>query len=376
MEIDREAVVRTQEVLSGLPGCPGHEEEVAAFLLEEIRPSVDRAWIDAVGNVLAVREGRAGGTRILLDAHMDEVGFIVSHVEPGGFLRVDALGGIDPRVLPGALVQLVADGGGRVIGVMGSVPPHVSTPQEREKVPEIRELFVDVGADSDAAVAGLGLHVGSVGTFHTPFLRLDGDTLAGRAFDDRTACNVLLQTARLLAAPGSAFPAATVCYSFSVQEEFSQLGAQVAAAALRPTLALAIENTLAVDTPGTPPQKVVTRLGGGPAVTVADRTAVVPRALQERIRRAAEAAGVPWQYKKPVYGGTNAGRISLAGLPCGVVSVPCRYIHGPVGLLRVADLLDTIRLVTEFCRSRVSQRPSVVQIVENDGVVLQKLDPA
>ncbi len=364
MEIDRESVIRDQETLSGFVGCPGHEDEVAAWLLEQIRPHVDRAWVDPLGNVLAVREGRvAGGPRILLDAHMDEVGFIVSHVEPQGFLRVDTLGGIDPRVLPGALLQFQADGGGRVTGLVGSVPPHVSTPQEREKVPEVRDLFVDIGAGSEAAVADRGLHVGSVGTFRSPFLRLDGDMLAGKAFDDRTACNVLLQAARLLAAPAAVpsaelrassatheRPAAAVCFSFSVQEEFSLLGAQVGAASLKPTLALAVENTLAVDTPGIPPQKVVSRLGGGPAVTVADRTVVVPRSMLDRIRRAAAEAGVPWQYKKPVYGGTNAGRIALAGLPCGVVSVPCRYIHGPVALLRVEDILHTIRLVTQFCR--------------------------
>jgi len=143
----------------------------------------------------------------------------------------------------------------------------------------------------------------------------------------------------------------TVLAVFSVQEEFSHVGAAVAAEALGPDLALVLETTTATDVPDTPGRAVVTRLGGGPAVTVADRTAVVPSALVKRLRAAAEQAGLPWQYKKPVYGGTDAGSIQArrAGIPTGVLSVPCRYLHGPAAVLDTADLLDTIRLLTAFC---------------------------
>ncbi len=362
-EIDLEELIRTQEELSTLLGCPGREQEVAAYLEGRLEGLADRVWRDPLGSVLAVREGSPGGERILLSAHMDEVGFMVSHVEESGFLRVDALGGFDRRVLPAAALQFRADDGAAVHGVVGSIPLHVTAPEQRERVPEIRDLFVDVGARSAAEVEARGLHVGSVGTFDTPFRRLSAGRLLGKAFDNRSACNVLLQALRLLggAARGgggvrggsSAAQSPTVMACFAVQEEASHAGAAVAARALEPTVALVVENTVATDVPDTPPRQVITRLGGGPAITAADRTVLVPQAVLDRLRRAAGAYGLPWQWKKPVYGGTDAGQItrSGAGVPTGVVSVPCRYLHGPAAVLDVADLADTVRLAVAFCMS-------------------------
>ncbi len=189
--------------------------------------------------------------------------------------------------------------------------------------------------------------MGTVGSFHSPFLELNEHRLLGKAFDDRTACNVIIQVLKILK---NSKPRQTILVNFAVQEEFGHAGAIVGTRALEPTHALAIENTIASDVPDTPPRKIITRLGGGPAITLADKSVVVPESVVRRLKLAAESSGIKYQYKKPVYGGTDAGRIQLTGLgvPTGVISVPCRYIHGPSGILDIEDIEATIRLVASY----------------------------
>jgi tetrahedral aminopeptidase len=346
---ERESVIKRQIELSELIGCPGHEQAVARYILDAVRGTVDEAWIDPLGSVLAVLRPTptgAAGLRILLDAHTDEVGFMVSHIEERGFLRVQTLGGIDRRLLLGTSVELLADSGERVTGIIGSLPPHVTSPAERERVPEVPDMFVDIGASSADEAERRGIRIGTVGTFDSRCRMITGDLIVGKAFDDRTACNVVIHVLQRLRAARSAN---TILCAFSVQEEVGLRGTGSAAYSLEPDIALALENTTATDVPGVPPSKVVAEMGKGPAVTVADTSHIVPRTVLDRIRRAAE--GLAWQYKKPTYGGTDAGRIATtrSGVPTGVVSVPCRYIHAPLGMLDVRDILATVELVTRFC---------------------------
>jgi len=348
MNINREKIVKTQKELSNLIGCPGHEEEVAEYILSQLQDCVDRAWIDALGNVLAIKEGsNPDGFRILLDAHIDEVGFMISHIDEKGFLRIAPLGGIDKRVMLGLLLQFQANNKERIIGVVGAPPPHITKSEERERVPDITEMFVDIGCKSGEEVLEKGLHVGSVGTFYTEFEQLDENTLIGKAFDDRTACNVLLQVLKALKDEDHPH---TILAVFAAQEEVGGRGATVGAFELQPTLALTLENTIASDVPGVPPNKVVTSIGAGPAITAADRSLITPKKVLERIHKAAEKDNIATQYKMPIFGGSDGGRIALvrSGVPTGVVSVPCRYIHGPVAMLKVDDIEDTIKLVTNF----------------------------
>ncbi len=348
--MDRGKLIARQAELCGLIGCPGYEDEVAAYLLERVSPLCDEARIDALGSVVAIRKGtRPGGPRILLDAHMDEVGFMVSAIDARGFLRVAPLGGIDRALMPGATLVFATETGGRVWGIVGTLPPHVTKPEDRGKAPDFPDLYVDIGARTPEEAAARGLRVGSTGTFDTPFRSIDDRFLMGRAFDDRTACNVVLAVLEELShAPADA----TVLVSFSCQEEVGGRGATAAAFALEPDFAVAIENTTATDTPGVPAEKTVACLGGGPVLTIADNTLLVPRRLLALQERAAASAGVAFQHKRPIYGGTDGGRIALTrgGVPTCVVSVPCRYIHAPAGLLLVEDIENTVRLVAEICR--------------------------
>ena len=348
--IERKSIITHQKELSGLIGCPGHEEEVAGYLQNKLEGKADKVWTDGLGSVLAVKEGTGSGPRrrILLDCHMDEVGFIITHVDDRGFLRIESLGGVDSRLVMGSLLRFRSDSGAVVEGIVGSMPPHITSPEERKKVPELKDLFVDLGMPSRDHVQRSGLHIGSVGTFAFECRLLDDDTIIGKAFDDRTGCNVLLH---VLYALSERDHDDTVVFSFSSQEEVGLRGAGAAAYAHEPDAALAIENTVASDVPGVPAEKVVTELGAGPAITTADHSHIVPRRIVERLRRAAEEEGIPWQYKKPMYGGTDAAKIaqSRTGVPTGILSVPSRYIHGPSAMVRIDDIVLTARLALAFC---------------------------
>ncbi len=341
VSLNREEIIKVEEELSNIVGCPGHEREVAEYILKKIKDFVDKAWIDPLGNVLAIKEGKdPNGHRILLDAHMDEVGFMISHIEQNGFVRIAPLGGIDKRVMLGSLLQFQA--------VVGANPPHVTKAENRDKTPDIIDMFVDLGCDSKEEVLALGIHVGSVGTFYTKFQRLSENVLIGKGFDDRTACNVLIQTLKLL---NQTEHNHTILATFAVQEEVGGRGATVAAYEHKPTIALALENTIATDVIGVPPNKVVTKLGEGPAITAADGSLITPQIILERLNAAAKKDNIKTQYKMPIFGGSDGGRIAIvrSGIPTGVVSVPCRYIHGPVALLKVEDIEQTIKLVYNFC---------------------------
>ena len=145
--VDRESVIQTQMELSNLIGVPGHEEEVTDYILMKLEKlGVDKAWIDPLGNVLAIKKGNdLNGLRIMLDAHVDEVGFMISHIDEKGFLTIEPLGGIDKRLMLGTLLQFQTEKNERILGVVGSAPPHITKPEERDKIPDINELYVDVG---------------------------------------------------------------------------------------------------------------------------------------------------------------------------------------------------------------------------------------
>jgi len=350
MSVNRESIITIQKELSNLIGCPGREEEVTDYLLLKLEQlDVDKAWVDPLGNVLALKIGTdPNGLRILLDAHVDEVGFMITHITDDGFIYITPLGGVDKRLMLGTLIQFQNEDRKRIIGVVGTAPPHITKPEEREKVPEITDMFVDIGCKTKEEVLEKKLDIGSVGTFYIECLKLNKDILLGKAFDDRTACNIILHVLEIL--KGEKIQN-TLLINFAVQEEVGARGATVGAYTLEPNIAIAIENTIASDVPTVKDTKIVTKIGDGPAVTTADRSLIVPKTILDRIKKAAEKDNIKWQYKKPIYGGTDAGRISLvrSGIPSGVIAVPCRYIHSNASLLNVEDIESAIKLVVNFC---------------------------
>jgi endoglucanase len=325
--------------LSDAFGVSGNEDDVRAIVLDAVRNHVDEFKVDALGNVLTVKRGTGQDRmRVMLAAHMDEIGLMVVDYDNDGFLKVNAVGGIDPRLLPGALFVVGPD---RIPGVIGIKPIHLVESNEIDKVAKIDDLVLDVGATSKEEAQKLA-PLGTYATFATRFRDL-GPTVTGKAFDDRAGCAVLVE---LLQGDRFVFD---LHAAFTVQEEVGLRGARVAAFAIDPHCAFALEGTVADDIPKEKDVSPTTELGKGPAITVMDRSFIADRRLVRLLTGTAEDLDIPYQIKQPGVGGTDAGVIHLAreGVPSATVAVPSRYIHSPVALLSLEDFNNTVRLMRE-----------------------------
>jgi endoglucanase len=344
-----------QRKLSALLGVSGHERDVSNFILNEIETNqlADKAWIDALGNVLVIKEGKNKESRILLDAHIDEIGFMVSHVERNGFLRFVLIGTWDTRILLGQTVILRSNTGEKFYGIIGSKPPHLTSLEERTKQIKVSDMYIDIGMASKEEAASNNITMGVVGTLSSPFVEFPNGMVRGKAFDDRTACNVLLHILMILKEQEQ--PNETILFNFAVQEEIGGHGAIAGAYTLKPTIGLAIENTTAADVPGIKESQIPVYIGKGPAITLADLAIISHPKVNERIIENAKYEKIPFQYKKPRYGRTDAHKIQISrsGIPSSVISVPCRYIHSPTSLLKLEDIYETIRIIDAFLRNPV-----------------------
>jgi endoglucanase len=237
---------------------------------------------------------------------------------------------------------------GFIRGVIGTKPPHIMTADEQNKIVPKEDLFIDIGADNIAQANMKGADVGMMGVFDVEFMDLGDGYFRGKALDDRAGCVVLAETFKAL--QDSPYNVVAVG---SVQEELGIRGARTAAWQVEPDIGLALEGTFVADVPGTRPDRVSSKIKGGPVLTIMDRaTFTHPHILKTLIKTAKQKA-IPFQFKKVLVGGTDAGAIHLtkAGVPSGTVAVPCRYIHGPVSIIHIDDLKNTIRLVTEFTKA-------------------------
>ncbi|RLE29920.1 M42 family peptidase [Candidatus Acetothermia bacterium] len=332
--------------LSDAFGVAGFEDEVREVIRDMVSPYVDSCQVDPLGNLIC---SRGEGEAVMLDAPMDEVGFMVRWIEEDGFLRLSPLGSWDERIIPGHRVTIRTRDGQKRLGVIGAAPPHILKEEERKRVVPLEDLFVDVGARSRAEAEELGIHLGDPATIHYPFQKIREGYVTGKAFDDRAGCLVAIEALRLLSEEELPY---RLVVNFAVCEEGGLRGAKAAAYRIAPKLALALEGTIGADFPGVPAAKQPVRLGQGPAITLADRSIIVSPRLIRFLEETAEAEGIPFQYKLPAYGGTDAGAIHTerGGIMAGVVSVPCRYIHSPVSTLLLSDLEATIRLTVAFLR--------------------------
>ncbi|MFQ5820887.1 MAG: M42 family metallopeptidase [Candidatus Heimdallarchaeota archaeon] len=336
--------IKLIEDLSNAFGVSGFEDEIRNVLKEKIEPFMDEVRTDVLGNLIATTG--TGDLKLMLDAHMDEIGFIIQHIDNAGFLRFAPIGGWDPRILLTHAVTIVTRKGTKVRGVIGAKPPHLLKEEERKKPIPIDEMFIDIGTFSKEEMDELGVQVGDPATIHYP-LEKHRDVVIGKALDDRAGCAVLAQ---VLEEVSNHDLDLTIVANFAIGEEVGLRGARTAAYQINPDIAIALEGTIGADMPGVPAHKRATTLGMGPAITVADRSIIVSPKLVQAIENVAEKEKIPWQYKKPVFGGTDAGAIHLmrGGILTGVISVPCRYIHSPLSLMRLDDFENTVRLVNAF----------------------------
>jgi len=311
-------------------GISGDEGEVRALILKHIQGHVEDIRIDALGSVLAVKRGTgAAKLRVMAAAHMDEVGMMVMGFDSDGMIRFSAVGGLDARILPGTRVLVGLD---KIPGVIGWPPLHLNKSQDTVPIGQLR---IDSGLTSREAAQKV-LKPGDSIAFASQFETL-GPTVRGKALDDRAGCASLIHLVQ-----GEPFPF-DLHVAFTVQEEVGLRGARAAAGRIRPDVAFVLETTACHDLPqdpDEPDQTTITRLGGGPAITVIDRSMVSDPRLVRHLVRAADAAGIPHQFRSPQHaGGTDAGAIHRTGtgVPSVVVANPCRYIHGPYAIMNMAD---------------------------------------
>lgn len=329
------------EKLSNAFGPSGCEDEVRRLLARALRDKVDDLQTDALGNLIALKKGTGPEPRmkVMVDAHTDEVGLMITRIEKNGLLGFRAVGGIDVRLL---MAKGVVVGENRLPGVIAAPPIHLTKPEQREKVIEIDQMVIDIGASSADKAKEL-VKIGDYAAFDTRFEVLNEDglrTVKGKAFDDRVGCAVAVALA-------DGEYAVDLYLSFSAQEETGLRGARVAAYRIEPDLAFVLEGTICDDMPKREDVSPTTELGKGPAITIMDRSFVADQRLVRLLIDQAEANGIPYQFKQPGTGGTDAGAIHLskAGVPSGAVSVPSRYIHSPVSMVSLNDLDNTVALM-------------------------------
>ncbi len=329
------------EQLSNAFGPSGCEDEVRRTLAHALRDKVDGMRTDALGNLIAFKQGTGPEPRlrVMVDAHTDEVGLMITRIQKSGLLGFRAVGGIDDRLL---LAKGLVIGEQRLPGVILAPPVHLTTPKQRKQVIKIDELAIDIGAVSEDEARAL-VKVGDYAAFDTRFQVLTESglrTAKGKAFDDRAGC----AAAASLAAGEYAVD---LYLSFSAQEEVGLRGARVAAFRIEPDVAFALEGTVCDDIPKKEDVSPTTELGKGPAITIMDHSFVADQRLVRLLVDTAKTEDIPYQFKQPGVGGTNAGAIHLskAGVPSAAIAVPCRYIHAPVGLLSLNDLEHLVTLM-------------------------------
>lgn len=328
--------------LCNLDGVSGSEGDVRAFILDKIKPYTENIEIDSIGNVIAKRKGRKSGKTVMIAAHMDEVGFIISGITEKGFLEFKTVGGIDTRVIISKRVRIGRD---KTPGVIAMKAVHLQEKSERDRIPKVSSLYIDIGA-KDKEEAEKYVSLGDYAAFDTEFEYLSNDVIKAKAIDDRIGCAALLELIK-------DEPVYDTYFVFTTQEEVGLRGARIAAARIKPDIALVVESTTCSDVYGTDEKDYVTILGGGAAVSFADRSTIVNKAYYDRLIDLARRRNIKVQTKAAVAGGNDSGAIHIAsgGTLCASVSLPCRYIHSPAGIASLADYNAVLALADAFLKN-------------------------
>lgn len=333
-------------MFSDAHGLSGYEDEIAALLKQEMEPLVDEVRTDKMGNVIGIRAGR--GPTVMIAAHMDEIGLMVSHIDSDGFLRVVSVGGWFDQTILSQRVMIHTRDGKRIPGVVGSRPPHLMDAEERKKMVKLKDMFVDCGATSAANAEELGVEIGSPITIDRELRRMGNDFVTGKALDNRAGVVMMLRALQRL--KDQKVIRATVQAVGTVQEEVGLKGARTSAYGLNPDVALATDVTIPGDHPGVSKNEAHVSAGKGPTITIIDaagRGIIAPRPVVRWLKESAEKADIPYQLSVGDGGNTDATAIyiSKTGIPCSVISVPARYIHSPVEVLSLRDLEQGANLI-------------------------------
>jgi putative aminopeptidase FrvX len=329
----------------------GYEDDVASVLKAELEPLVDEVSIDKMGNVVGIRRGE--GPTVMIAAHMDEIGLMVSHIDDEGFLRFVPLGGWNDQTLLGQRLVLHTRDGGHIPGVVGSRPPHLMDAEERKKIIKIKDMFIDCGAASAEAAVTMGVEIGTTATIDRDMRPLGSDFVTGKALDNRAGCAMMVTALVMLKGKNVK---ATIQAVGTVQEEVGVKGARTSAYGLSPDVAIATDVTIPGDHPGVTKSESAVVLGKGPVIAIIDaagRGVIAPRPVLRWLRETAEKASIPHQFQVGNGGSTDASAINISktGVPCSAVSVATRYVHSPVEVLSLRDLEQGAALIAAAVES-------------------------
>ena len=340
-------MIDTLKTLCALPGVSSFEDEVRDYIRNRVAPYADSLRVDAMGNLIVFKKGaKSTGNKLMLCAHMDEVGLIVRDITDEGYLKFSCVGGIDRRVLLGKQVMV---GANKVPGIIGLKAIHMTTPEERKKVPPLTDYYIDIGA-ADQEQAQKLVELGDCCVFAGDVVEFGGGMLKAKAIDDRVGCAVLVKLLE------EELPM-DCTFVFTVQEEVGTRGAFGAAFSVTPEIAVVFEGTTAADNPALEEHTQVCWPGRGPVLSWMDGSAVYDRELFELLRGLAEANRVPWQMKHYLSGGTDAGAIqrTKAGVRVTGISAAVRYLHAPSSVASISDMEHMLTLARLFVQAVADQ---------------------
>jgi len=325
------------------PGVSGREERQREIAREELGALTDEVRTDSMGSVIGTKKGSSDDVRVMVAAHTDEIGFLVKYVDDKGFLRLQTLGGHDPANMVSQRVLVTTADGTELKGALQPArkPPHLARGEE-QKLPKADEFYVDLGLSADEVKALV--RVGDYATMDRPLEKV-GAGYMSKAMDDRIGVFVMYEALRALGDHE-----ATVFAVATSQEEVGLRGAEASGSALKPTVVVALDVTLAMDVPGGGNENTITELGKGVAIKVMDGYSISHPKLVEHLRAIAEREGIPHQMEILPFGGTDAGGVQRqnGGIPAVTVSIPCRYVHTPNEMVHGGDVEAAITLVARY----------------------------
>lgn len=319
------------------PGAPGFEDRVRDLIVSEVSPSVDSIQVDNMGNVVATVLGKDSSKTIMVAAHMDEIGFIVRHIDDKGFIKFIPLGGFDPKTLTAQ--RVIVHGKKDLVGVMGVKPIHIMSAAERTKMPEVMDFYIDLGM-SKKEVEKI-VKVGDSVTRERELIEMgNGECVNVKSLDNRAGCYVLIEAIRQMTA-GDKRPDYNFVGVFTVQEEVGLRGAHASTLTVKPDFAIALDVTLACDTPGTAAHETISKIGGGASIKLLDGTVISDRRLVAFMRAMAEQHKIKYQEDMLAAGGTDAGAMQKfvpGGSIVGGISIPTRNIHQVIEMASKKDI--------------------------------------
>ncbi|RMG81129.1 MAG: M42 family peptidase [Bacteroidetes bacterium] len=331
--------IKLLKAICETPGAPGFENKIRDLVIKEIEKHVDDVSIDNMGNIIALKKGKAR-KKIMIAAHMDEIGFIVTHIDDNGFLRFHTLGGFDPKTLTSQ--RVIVHGKKDLIGVMGSKPIHVMSPEERTKMPKTTDFFIDLGMPKKEVEKYIS--IGDPITRQRELIEM-GNCINCKSLDNRISVFILIEALKKMKnLPYDVYGV------FTVQEEVGIRGANVAALAIQPDFGIGLDTTIAYDVPGAAPQEMVTKLGNGVAIKIMDSSTICDQRMVKFLKQTADKHKIKWQAEVLPAGGTDTAalqRMNAGGSIAGAISIPTRHIHQVIEMVDKSDVSGAIDLLVK-----------------------------